>query len=66
MPHTITPGALQSLMDEGAAITLLDVRRVEDRNNDPTIIPGAVWLDPAALEDWSGERHYSRPSLTVF
>jgi rhodanese-related sulfurtransferase len=53
MEHTITPGALQDLLDNGAPFTLLDVRRTDDRSKEPAAIPGANWHDPAAIETWS-------------
>lgn len=53
MRHTITPSDLQSLLNDGTPITLLDVRRAGARAADPVSIPGAEWRDPDAVEDWS-------------
>ncbi len=55
MERTITPNALQTLLAAGTSITLLDVRRNDDRDKEPTAIPDARWLDPAAVEDWSND-----------
>ena len=47
-------GALRSDQEENA-VTLLDVRLVEDFNADPVLIPGAVYRDPDGIADWAGE-----------
>ncbi len=55
MERNITPADLQSRLTAGPGITLLDVRRREDRAEDPVAITGASWHDPTAIEGWSGE-----------
>jgi rhodanese-related sulfurtransferase len=52
MERTITPTDLQSLLAAGKPITLLDVRRAEARAKEQVAIQGAIWRDPAALDDW--------------
>lgn len=52
MERTLTPTDLQSLLAAGKPITLLDVRRAAARAKDPVAIPGAIWRDPEALDDW--------------
>ena len=52
MERTITPKDLQSLLAAGKPITLLDVRRAEARAKEKVSIPGAIWRDPVALDDW--------------
>ena len=49
MERTITPTDLQSLLNAGTSITLLDVRRADARAKEPETIPGAHWRDPSAL-----------------
>lgn len=55
MERTITPNELQALLAAGASIELLDVRRDDDREKEPTGIPDARWLNPTAVEDWSND-----------
>lgn len=55
MQRTITANDLQSKIKKQDAITLLDVRRAEDRDAEPAIIPGAKRCDPAQVEDWCAE-----------
>ena len=52
MERTITPTDLQSLLAAGKPITLLDVRRAEARAKEQVSIPGAIWRNPVALDDW--------------
>lgn len=53
MQRTITLNELQTLLAAGPSITLLDVRRSDDREKEPAAIANARWLDPAAVEGWS-------------
>jgi rhodanese-related sulfurtransferase len=55
MQRTITANELQDLLAADTSITLLDVRRSVDREQDPSALPGARWLDPAAVEDWRND-----------
>jgi rhodanese-related sulfurtransferase len=52
MDRTIDPTTLKALLRGEAPPSLLDVRRAEDRAKAPGGLPGAVWLDPAAVADW--------------
>jgi hypothetical protein len=45
MTSVIDAKALNELLDSGAPLTLLDVRRSSDYEADPNIIKGAVWRD---------------------
>ena len=60
MERTISPTELQSLLAAGKPITLLDVRRAEARAKEPVAIPGAIWRDPAALDDWISDLNAGR------
>ncbi|MCB1873228.1 MAG: sulfurtransferase [Gammaproteobacteria bacterium] len=60
MQRTITPIELQALLATGASITLLDVRRADDRAREPEMIPSARWLDPAAIKEWAVELETDR------
>jgi rhodanese-related sulfurtransferase len=55
MNDTITPAELQATLDNGMAIQLLDVRRKDDLDAEPALIPGAVWHDPAQADTWAGQ-----------
>lgn len=53
MNRTITPSDLKQLLANRKTILLLDVRRREDYEKDGQKIPGAAWLDPERLTQWS-------------
>jgi len=53
MECTTDPTILRGLTAQGAPIALIEVRRAEDRVQDPAAIPGSTWHDPAALASWS-------------
>ena len=55
MTSVIDAKALNELLDSGAPLTLLDVRRSSDYEADPNIIKGAVWRDPEKIGDWGGQ-----------
>ena len=55
MNDTLSPAELKKLLDSGTAITVLDVRRREDRVEVEFPIPGAEWKDPAQIAEWSQE-----------
>jgi len=48
----ITVTQLSKKLDESSLI-LLDVRLKEDFDKDPTLIPGATYVDPEYLPEWS-------------
>ncbi|MBI5556093.1 MAG: sulfurtransferase [Deltaproteobacteria bacterium] len=55
MNDTITPADLQAKLKEKMDVQLLDVRRKNDLDSDPVLIPGAVWHDPAEASTWADE-----------
>lgn len=55
MNETITPKELQLLQENGRNLTILDVRRKSDHDGDPKRIPGAIWRNPEAVEQWQDE-----------
>ena len=55
MNDTITPADLKAKLDKKMDVQLLDVRRKNDLDSDPALIPGAVWHDPAEANTWADE-----------
>ena len=53
MNRTISPTDLQQLMASRKNVLLLDVRRRNDYESDAQKLPGAAWLDPERLAQWS-------------
>jgi rhodanese-related sulfurtransferase len=53
MKDMLSPAELKGLLDEAADITVLDVRRRDDRAQVEHPIPGAEWRDPEAIAHWS-------------
>ncbi|MBF0530643.1 MAG: sulfurtransferase [Deltaproteobacteria bacterium] len=53
MGKSITPEELNNKIASGEKITVLDLRRQADFDADPELIPGALKLDPAKIEEWS-------------
>ncbi|MCB1878182.1 MAG: hypothetical protein KDH88_19580 [Chromatiales bacterium] len=53
MERTISATGLQELLDRNDPISLLDVRRADDLAREPAGINGAVWHDPAEVNEWS-------------
>ena len=53
MNRTISPSELKQLLENRKTILLLDVRRRVDYDADGQKIPGAAWLDPERLTQWS-------------
>lgn len=54
MNDTITPAELKIILTKND-IQLLDVRRQNDLDSDPAMIPGAIWKDPADAASWAAE-----------
>lgn len=52
MSRTITPNDLKSLLS-GKSVTVLDVRRQNDFAADNVTLPGAQWMNPELLPEWS-------------
>jgi rhodanese-related sulfurtransferase len=48
----ISTGDLQRYLESGRKLTLLDLRDDAEFEPDPRMIPGAVRVDPAAIEDF--------------
>jgi rhodanese-related sulfurtransferase len=53
MNDTLSPGELKNLLDNGADIKVLDVRRREHCVDVEFPIPGAEWKDPGQIAEWS-------------
>jgi rhodanese-related sulfurtransferase len=53
--RTIDPKELVSIMNRGDDVLLIDVRRRDDYDADPKMIPGAVWKNPNLVNEWSDE-----------
>lgn len=52
MEHTVKPAELKFLLENNDDLLILDVRRRQDYEADPSMIPGAEWHDPEELEKW--------------
>ncbi len=53
MNDAISPAELEDLLEQGADIKVLDVRRREHRVDVEHPIPGAEWKDPEQIAEWS-------------
>ena len=53
--RTIDPKELVSVMESGESVVLIDVRRKDDYNANPQMIPTAVWKDPNEVGEWREE-----------
>jgi len=53
MSKIISPAELNGKIASGIPITVLDLRRQADFEADPELIPGALKLDPAKLDEWA-------------
>ncbi len=53
MNRTISPVELRQLLSIRKNVLLLDVRRRGEYDTDGQKIPGAAWLDPERLAQWS-------------
>lgn len=53
MNRTISPSDLKQLLANRKNILVLDVRRRSDYETDGQKIPGAAWLDPERIAQWS-------------
>jgi rhodanese-related sulfurtransferase len=52
MSRTIQAQELKSILGS-KDVTVIDVRRKDDYASDISAIPGATWLDPAQIDNWS-------------
>ena len=55
MSTDLSPEALMTRLASGSPPLVIDVRKPEAFRAEPATIPGAIWRDPLALADWSGE-----------
>jgi len=53
MSRSITPDDLKQLLSQRKNVLVLDVRRKSDYQTNTQKIPGAAWLDPDKLAQWS-------------
>ena len=53
MKDAVSPAELEGLLNQGADIKVLDVRRREHRVHVAHPIPGAEWRDPEQIAGWS-------------
>ena len=53
MNRAISPNDLKQLLASRKPLLVLDVRRRNDYDTDGQKIPGAAWLDPERLSQWS-------------
>ncbi len=53
MNRTISPSELKQLLANRKTVLLLDVRPRSDYDTDGQKIPGAAWLNPERLAQWS-------------
>ena len=63
MAHAIGIEEFKKLVAEGAAPTLLDVRRKNDYTAAPQTIETARWLDPELVDTWAGAISTDRPVI---
>ena len=49
----ISPAELKQALDNNQVYVLIDVRRQSDFDEDPNVIPGAVWYDLELINTWS-------------
>jgi rhodanese-related sulfurtransferase len=61
MERKLSVHELKGLLARGADVTLVDVRRAEDREADPHAITGAIWRDRDQIDAWAHELPRSRP-----
>jgi rhodanese-related sulfurtransferase len=61
MERKLSAHELKGRLAGGADVTLVDVRRAEDREADPQAIPGAVWRDRAQVTAWAHELPRHQP-----
>jgi rhodanese-related sulfurtransferase len=55
MSDTVTPDELEVMLKGRKPPRVIDVRRKADRENDPSMIPGAAWKDPEKVAEWAKE-----------
>ena len=65
MKDAVSPAELEGLLNQGADIQVLDVRRREHRIDVEHPIPGAEWQDPELIAEWS-KKLGDRSEVIVF
>src|SRR5919106_4803196 len=65
MDPCLFPETLMSLLNTPQPPVVVDVRRRSAFEADPAMVPGAVWRDPHAVEQWAAELPPGR-SLVVY
>jgi len=55
MTDVISPDELENMLSGQNPLRVLDVRRRSDIQEDPSMIPGAEWKDPEAVDTWGNE-----------
>jgi superoxide dismutase, Fe-Mn family len=55
---------VQAMIDQGKTIQLLDTRPRHYSTRSNEIVKGAVWRDPARIDEWIGELSPSEPIVT--
>ena len=55
MSETITSDELEIMLNGHNPPRVIDVRRKSDYESDPSMIPGAIWMDPEKVHAWSKE-----------
>jgi rhodanese-related sulfurtransferase len=63
MAHAISIDELKKLVADGAAPTVVDVRRKSDYTAAPQTIETARWRDPEMVDAWAGEIAKDRPVI---
>ena len=65
MNTDLFPEALMSLLKTPQPPMVVDVRKRPAIEADPTMLPGAIWRDPHAVEQWAAELPSGR-SVVVY
>ncbi len=55
MNRNIEPAELRQWLEQGRDTQILDVRKKADFDLDHKMLPGARWLDPAEVAEWSAD-----------
>jgi rhodanese-related sulfurtransferase len=63
MKKAIDAATLKAQLEKEDRPALLDVRRKADYETTPQKIPGAVWLDPEQIDQWSRDLAADRKAV---
>lgn len=47
----VTPGQLMNMLNSGEEVIIIDLRNSLELGNDGMVLPSAIWMDPAKLEE---------------